>query len=262
MLEYSHVEGLRLRSEGANRDIVLENLVLFVRQGLELKAFYKSVRAGDVGIMEFIMELWGPQFVGGKLNNYGDALMDIRVGMEAEWAPELKTIIRQNWVINPWGKSGKFLGLDEFMEGLVRNLKELYNPGGSDVLERYMREVTARCVGYFMRIKEGLRVAMGQRKRSGNHVKRDRGGDVHALRDYILREGLVDIVLGRSEVEVVDNMAAGLERLVDGVWWQEFLLRSPGCARVMNRETLGRRGNVDVDEEMGEVAEEATDLLD
>lgn len=107
--------GLRLTTEEGDRDIVLENLVLFVRQGLELNAFYKSVRGGDVGIMEFIMQLWGPQFIGGKLNNYRDALMDIRVGMEAEWAPELKTIIRQNWVINTWGKSGKFLGLDEFM---------------------------------------------------------------------------------------------------------------------------------------------------
>ena len=84
------------------------------------------------------------------------------------------------------------------MEELVRNLKEIYNPGRSDVLDEFMREVTARCVGYFMRIKEDMRVAMGQRRRSGNHVKSDRSGDVHALRDYILREGLVDIVRGRS----------------------------------------------------------------
>lgn len=60
----------------------------------------------------------------------------------------------------------------------------------------------------------------------------------------------------------MDNMAAGLERIIDGVWWQEFLLRSPGCARVMNRETLGRRGNEDVDEEMEAAGEESTNLLD
>ena len=45
--------------------------------------------------------------------------MDIRVGMEAEWDEKLKKIVRGNWVINPWGRWGKSLGLDEFMEELV-----------------------------------------------------------------------------------------------------------------------------------------------
>ena len=43
--------------------------------------------------------MWGVEFIG--QSNYGDALMDIRVGMEIEWDERLKRIVRGNWVINP-----------------------------------------------------------------------------------------------------------------------------------------------------------------
>lgn len=115
-LEYAYVSSLQEKEE---RDIVYENVLLFIRHALEVRSFYKAMRRGDVGAMELIFQLWGPQFVGSRQSNYGDALTDIRVGMCCEWEDVLKRIVKSNWVINPWGKSGKFLGLDEFIEELV-----------------------------------------------------------------------------------------------------------------------------------------------
>lgn len=142
--------------------------------------FYKSMRRGDVGAMEYVLQLWGPQFVGARKSNYGDTCMDIRAGMLCEWDEQLKRIVHTNWVITPWGRSGKFPGLDEFREEIVRNLKELQNPENTNVLDTFARDVSARNVIYLMRVKEDLRKSMGVRKRSGNHVKRDRSGDVLA----------------------------------------------------------------------------------
>lgn len=48
---------------------------------------------------------------------------------DGEWDERLKNIVKANWMINPWGRSGKFLALDEFIEEIVRNLKGSYNPG-------------------------------------------------------------------------------------------------------------------------------------
>ncbi|RPB20895.1 hypothetical protein L211DRAFT_791404 [Terfezia boudieri ATCC MYA-4762] len=228
------------------RDVVLENMLLFVRCGLEIRAYYKAVRGGDVGLMERIMEAWGVQFVGSRQSNYGDALMDIRAGMLVEWNAELKKVVRGNWVINPWGRPGKTLGLDEFMEEMVRNLKDLYNPGGSVVLDKYARETVARNIFYFMRVKEEIRTSMGVRRYSGHHVKQDRSGDVLALVDWLVGEKVTQFVAGRGKVgdigivdEAEDFQGAGGERLVDGEWWDEFLMRSPGCVRAMRNTCRG-----------------------
>lgn len=162
--------------------------------------------------------------------------MDIRVGMKVEWDARLKKIVRGNWVINPWGRRGKFLGLDEFMEELVRNLKDIYKPGSSDVLESFAREITARNIVYFMRVKEEMRRGMGVRRHSGNHVKQDRSGDVLALVDFLLSEQVMKYMEGRgsSGVKAVEDMVErGQERMNDGEWWYEYLMRSPGCARAL-----------------------------
>lgn len=233
LLEYSHVEVMRSEPQ-EKRDMVLENILLFVRTSWEARAFYKSLRGGDVGAIEHIMQIWGPQFVGARQMNYADALMDIRVGMveDGELDERLKKIVKANWVINPWGRSGKFLALDEFMEEIVRNLKDLYNPGAK-VLDNFTREVTARNVVFLMRIKEEVRVAMGERRRGGHHVKQDRSGDVIALADHLLLEDVVHFIPGRGGKEVSDLEIEGYERMNEGEWWHDFLNRSPGCSRTL-----------------------------
>ena len=65
-LEYSHVPLMRQR-EG--RDMILENVLLFVRKGLEIHSFYKAMRRGDVGVMEHLMELWYVDFIGARQSN-------------------------------------------------------------------------------------------------------------------------------------------------------------------------------------------------
>ncbi|RPB21215.1 hypothetical protein L211DRAFT_851587 [Terfezia boudieri ATCC MYA-4762] len=99
-LNYGYVANLRRRPE-AERDRVLENILLFARQELEFRAFYTSMHHGDVGAMELILQLWGPQCLAGNQTKYGHELLDIRCGMLADWSEELKNIIRSNWVISP-----------------------------------------------------------------------------------------------------------------------------------------------------------------
>ena len=55
-LEYNYVDCQR-EQEDDERDRVYENLLLFVRSEIELTAFYKSIRNGDVGAMELELQL-------------------------------------------------------------------------------------------------------------------------------------------------------------------------------------------------------------
>lgn len=56
-LGYNYVDGMR-KGDDKDRDRVLENMLLFARQELEFRAFYTSMRTGDVGAMEFILQFW------------------------------------------------------------------------------------------------------------------------------------------------------------------------------------------------------------
>ena len=244
---YTYVRKLRIQDE-SKRDRVHENILLFSRQELEFRAFYTSMRKGDVGAMELLLQIWCPQFLAGQQTKYGNELFDIRCGMLAEWSKELKQVVRSNWVINPWGKTDKWLALDEMMEELVRALKEQFNPGGSDDQDKFTRETIARCIIYFMAIKDDMRRALGLRRRGGNHVKRDKKPDIRMLLNELLKNKIVFIVEGRgmpmSEEgtigEVKDLYCNGLIRLVDGKYWRDMLLRTPGCDEAV--EVLGDPG--------------------
>ncbi|KAF8471076.1 hypothetical protein BDZ91DRAFT_838517 [Kalaharituber pfeilii] len=254
-LAYRYVEGLRV-CEDDERDRVYENLLLFMRSEIELTAFYKSMRGGD--------------FIAGGGIKYGPELMDIRCGMLGEWDDRLKQIIRRNWIINPRGREGKALGLDEFMEEIVRAYKQQYNPGGSENLEDFQRKVIARCVLYLTGIKEDMRTGLGIRRHAGNRTRQDRVPDIISVMEMLLDDDVVKHVAGRgkatvqtpAETEVKDWMMDGLEKMRDGKWWPAFLARSPGCSRVKRLKTLGMADESDESDESDDDDEDAMDVAE
>lgn len=246
--------------------------MLFARQALETRAFYMSMRRGDVGAMEYVLQVWCPQFLVGQQTRYGLELLDMRCGFHGEWDEQLARLIRSNWVINPWGKADKFLGLDEFMEELVRALKDQYNAGHSDSQDQYMRTIVAKCIVYFMAIKDDIRQGLGLRRRSGNHVKIDKRPDVQALVKHLLAEKIVENVEGRGRPtlncpsgmkQCADLMNQGNSRICNGKFWQKFLMRSPGCSHLMkDLDILGNfqegegdmEGDGDLENEVGDMS--------
>ena len=211
--------------------------------------------------MEYILQLWCPQFLAGQQTKYGYELLDIRCGMLAEWSEPMRKVVKHNWVINPWNKRGKNLGLDEFMEEVVRAIKDQYNPGNAEHIEWYSRQTLARCIVYFMGIKDDIRQGLGLRRRSGNHSRKDKRPDVQALMVSLLEEGFGK-VSGRGKptlempnglAECPDLMGQGLERMVNGAFWRKYLLRSPGCAlKLQSINILGNGGEEDIDSESDE----------
>ena len=210
------------------------------------------MRKDDIGAMELLLQIWCPQFLAGQQTKYRNELLDIRCGMLTEWSEELKWVVRSNWVINPWGKTDKWLALDEMMEELVRTLKEQFNPGGSDDQDKFTRETIARCIIYFIAVKDDMRRALGLRRRGGNHIKRDKKLDVRTLLNELLKNQIVFVVEGHemgpisedsgvsSSYEVKDLYCNGLMRVVNGKYWRDMLLRTPGCDEVV--EVLGDPG--------------------
>lgn len=130
--------------------------------------------------------------------------MDIRGGMLGEWNDQLQQIIRRNWILNPRGREGKCLRLDEFMQELVRVYKPQYNPVGFENLEDFQRRIIARCVIYLTATKEDFRRGLGIKRHAGNRVSRDGLPDVKALLDELLEDNVVKKVVGGGKDGVAE----------------------------------------------------------
>lgn len=139
--------------------------------------------------------------------------------MLCEWHEQLKRFVIPNCVINRCSGSGKFTRLNEYMEEIVRNLKELQDPVKITVFDNFARYVRASNVRYWMIVKKDLRKSMGVRQGSRNHIKRDKSGDVLALVDYLLSDRWTEFVTRRllsdCTVEIKDLIEVGCERVND-----------------------------------------------
>ena len=88
MLAFTRVATMREEEED-KRDVVLENMLLFIRLGIQFIGMYDAMRRGDVGVMQRILDCLTAQFIGGDHHKYATELMDISCGFKAEWSEEL-----------------------------------------------------------------------------------------------------------------------------------------------------------------------------
>ena len=82
---------------------------------------YQNVRIGlgegDIRVIEYLLQIC-LQFLGGPHTGYASALMEIRVGMAAEWSESLKAVLQASWLINLWVREGNSWGWTKGVEGL------------------------------------------------------------------------------------------------------------------------------------------------
>jgi hypothetical protein len=239
LLRMNSVAILRVGEDGDNhnpidttkRDAVFENVLLRIRHSMQFREFYDSVRAGDIGRISAMIELLTPQFLGGKQFRYASELMEHMCGVRIEYSRELKEIILSNWVINPFGKEGHFLAQDEFMEEVIRHIKQIYNPGGKYFIgiiefrlmfvgphtaERYTREHVARLIWTMIQIKRDMRQDVLDRGFGGNHSKPQKLADIAALLSKNLAKGIYKLHTGRG---FTDGYTGIVQSAVD--WMQE-----------------------------------------
>ncbi|KAI5780464.1 hypothetical protein EDC01DRAFT_633336 [Geopyxis carbonaria] len=239
---------------GDHRDAVYENALLYVRHALQFRDFYTSVRSGDVGRISHLLELWTPQFIGASQHRYACELLNHQCGMKIEYNKQLRQLILQNILINPGQTGGHFLSVDEFMEEVVRHVKHIYNPGGAAQAEKYAREVVARVIVSLINTKKELRMGTIGKHFGGNHNRPTKTADIGALLDNLIRKMVFKPVMGRgfsdddAYTQVTDWMQLGLQRLSEGRYWDQYVVRSmKRGASMLDMEGLQ-------DEQLGEIA--------
>lgn len=85
--------------------------------------FESAVSHGDAGRVLSIIKLWAYMFRGAGLYNYAREALELLSVWNKEIPKELKANLEMSWFVNRWGKPGRFIAADLYVEHLNRLIK-------------------------------------------------------------------------------------------------------------------------------------------
>ncbi|KAH9034017.1 hypothetical protein EDB83DRAFT_2507841 [Lactarius deliciosus] len=112
-------------------DMVFENAILFLRDGLILREFSDAIKSGDSGRVLMVLKLWALSFRGSGRSKYAYEVLHLLHNVTHVWPEPVVRIVLNNWLVNPTGKANSFVELDLMQEHLNYWIKNYYQAHGS-----------------------------------------------------------------------------------------------------------------------------------
>ena len=122
--------------QGLSGDMIFENAVLFLRDGLILREFSDAIKSGDSGRVLLVLKLWAFSFRGSGRAKYAYEVLHLIHNITHVWPKPVvfvhfyilrscsadhrthRNIVLNNWLVNPTGKANSFVELDLMQEHL------------------------------------------------------------------------------------------------------------------------------------------------
>jgi hypothetical protein len=136
--------GERTKVPVEERDIALENAMLFLRDALVMRDYEHAVKQGDTGRILKAVEYWCVIFQGTSLSNYPNEMIHLMACLRKLWQPEFVQIWLDHCLVNPSGKPGGWMPDDMFGEYVVRENKNRIRPSTNALSGDFNREINAR----------------------------------------------------------------------------------------------------------------------
>ncbi|KIJ64811.1 hypothetical protein HYDPIDRAFT_111412 [Hydnomerulius pinastri MD-312] len=170
-------------------DRVLAQSIAFMRDALVSREMAYAVAEGDVGRVYEMIKHMLFTFAGSSHSKYTTYLLETICNLELESTPELRLEILKQSLVNMTGRAGTFCASDFLQEYLNRMLEAIVERKGTDYGDKYVREVVARNLHHFARIKLEVRQGEGLAQRSGRHTAPHMKAEVRTLlAEYQRRE--------------------------------------------------------------------------
>ena len=100
----------------ATTDDVLKHSQLFIRDALIFWVFSDAIRHEDVGLMWLVYTFWLFMFRGIGCHNYGNKILEMFAQFRYEMSEELQRVTERTWLVNRWGKPGRAIPTDLYLE--------------------------------------------------------------------------------------------------------------------------------------------------
>jgi hypothetical protein len=100
----------------------------FIRDALWFCEFEHGVSHADAGRVIRVLKYWAFAFRGAGQHNYARECVEVLVKWKYELTPSLRAALEKSWFVNRWGKPGRWIASDLYLEQLnfwvkVRTLK-------------------------------------------------------------------------------------------------------------------------------------------
>lgn len=99
-------------------DDMMAHSVYFNRDALLFCVFESAISYADPERVLLVMKYWAFSFRGCGLHNYARECLEVIVALETEMTPELRKIVESSWFVNRWGKPGRWIATDLWLEML------------------------------------------------------------------------------------------------------------------------------------------------
>jgi hypothetical protein len=97
-------------------DMVNDSAKLFGRDVLLWKMFKYSARHGDVGSLEDLLPIWVCIWKHTGKHKYAEHITQFLLNLQQVWPRRFSDVVRNNWLVNPTGKSDGFRAADWVVE--------------------------------------------------------------------------------------------------------------------------------------------------
>ncbi|KAJ7064171.1 hypothetical protein C8F01DRAFT_984216 [Mycena amicta] len=178
-------EVARLRSlPDSERDVPLENIMLFNRDALTMRVLRTAVKSGHVGTVVTVLRHWMVMFRGsGRMPKYATALFHVLIDLQT-MHPTLRNTFLMNWLVNLSGKPNTFKELDLLQEHQNFWLKVIYTAKGVNRSWKWLGMIS---VSIFT-LRDTIRQVQSDFKTSYNgktHTNPSTEKDLAILREYL-----------------------------------------------------------------------------
>jgi hypothetical protein len=206
------VSKMRKRS---NRDVVEENVVLFLQQGLVFRNALLAMRQGDSGRVVNSLIYFTAWFQGSGKFNYASETLRLVACLRKLWSDDLVEFWLDNCLINISGKREAFLACDMLNEYVVREVKAMMQPNVTPASDEYLRRNLSLLVMYFRELRRCFSDQLESNDKDFHSSKVNPWKDIEVIVNRMLKDGICTHTEGREarDAEARDLFMEGLKEL-------------------------------------------------
>ncbi|KAI1791172.1 hypothetical protein LXA43DRAFT_1142675 [Ganoderma leucocontextum] len=162
-------------------DEVLASSIFFNRDALLFREFSEAIRDGDVGRMWVVLDFWVFMMRGAGCHNYGNEILEMKAQYQHIFTPELREIVERTWLVNRWGKEGRCIPADLYLEHNNGFLKNMFAAMGSNASIEHIQHKSSACVEVLRDIAHDVSQFFGLNDYRRGHREVSAHGDIMAL---------------------------------------------------------------------------------
>ncbi|KAJ7454208.1 hypothetical protein FB451DRAFT_1184959 [Mycena latifolia] len=152
VISHDFVTATAAKKVQAAGDDWMAHSIYFIRDSLFFMLFEKAVSFADAGQLMRVLKYWGLAFHGVGQHNYARECAEVLVRWRYELTDKLRSALEKSWFVNRWGKPGRWIPSDLYLEQLNYWVKRVYIASGSGVTIQYIIRKGSACVEAFREI--------------------------------------------------------------------------------------------------------------